>query len=190
MTPFKLMDATPLTEEQLTEIANATGQSIVDVRKVQEQELEFSLVFRNDTYQVMMKLMLMNKREWVWLSIKRIDRQPIHDWRDLQQIKNELVGEECEGLELYPAESRKVDTANQYHLWCKGDRRFRFPFGFGNRMVSDRETSQSRQRPLPEDAKVKALKAVRDWIIDGAVTSTEDREQWNVIQIIDAALNQ
>jgi hypothetical protein len=37
----------------------------------------------------------------------------VHDWRDLQRIKNQLVGPECEAVELYPAESRKVDTANQ-----------------------------------------------------------------------------
>src|SRR5262245_53475080 len=41
-----------------------------------------------------------------WLSIKRIDKNPIHDWRVLQAIKNALLGEECEAVELYPAESR------------------------------------------------------------------------------------
>jgi len=28
-----------------------------------------------------------------------------------------IVGEEHEAFEVYPAESRLVDTANQYHLW-------------------------------------------------------------------------
>jgi hypothetical protein len=51
------------------------------------------------------------------LSIKRRDRKVIHDWRDLQQIKNDCAGPEREALELYPAESRLIDTANQYHLW-------------------------------------------------------------------------
>jgi hypothetical protein len=53
----------------------------------------------------------------VHCSVKRIDKLPIHDWRDLQRIKNELFGPEFEAIELYPAESRVVDTANQYHLW-------------------------------------------------------------------------
>lgn len=53
----------------------------------------------------------------IHLSIKRRDRHPIHDWRHLQRIKNELVGTEYDAVELYPAERRKVDTANQYHLW-------------------------------------------------------------------------
>ncbi|EQD58904.1 hypothetical protein B2A_04191, partial [mine drainage metagenome] len=51
------------------------------------------------------------------LSIRRVDRKACRDWRHFQQIKNQLCGKEREGLELYPAESRLVDTANQYHLW-------------------------------------------------------------------------
>lgn len=57
----------------------------------------------------------------VHLSIKRHDRAPITDWRDKQAIKNQLCGHEAEGMELYPAESRVVDTANQYHLWVFKD---------------------------------------------------------------------
>ena len=54
----------------------------------------------------------------VWhLSIRRQDREAIHDWRHFQQIKNEICGTEREGLELYPAESRVLDAANQYHLY-------------------------------------------------------------------------
>lgn len=51
------------------------------------------------------------------LSIKRRDKEVIHDWRDLQEIKNLLMGPEREAIEIYPRESRRVDTANQYHLW-------------------------------------------------------------------------
>ena len=109
-------------------------------------------IYKNDTYQV----------EWtpqgdkgVWLSIKRIDRELIHDWREMQEIKNELVGRECEGVELYPAESRRVDTANQYHLWCSNDPKFRFPMGFQERVVSGEKEAEdigAKQRPLKEGA--------------------------------------
>jgi len=52
------------------------------------------------------------------LSIRRQDRQPITDgWQALQNIKNDICGPEREAVELYPAESRRVDAANQYHLW-------------------------------------------------------------------------
>ena len=53
-----------------------------------------------------------------YLSVKRIDRKPFHDWRAMQRIKNSVLGPEWEGVEMYPAESRLVDTSNQYHLFC------------------------------------------------------------------------
>lgn len=58
----------------------------------------------------------------VWhLSIKRRDRGILHDWRILQDIKTAICGAEVEALEIYPAESRVVDTANQYHLFAFPD---------------------------------------------------------------------
>jgi hypothetical protein len=53
----------------------------------------------------------------VHLSIKRLDRKPVMDWRHLQQIKNETCGPEAEGVQVFPAESRLLDNANQYHLF-------------------------------------------------------------------------
>jgi hypothetical protein len=56
------------------------------------------------------------------LSIRRQDRSWPRDWRDFQRIKNEIAGSEVEAFELYPAESRLVDTANQFWLWvCEPD---------------------------------------------------------------------
>ncbi len=48
-----------------------------------------------------------------------IDPSCKHRWSDYQGIKNDLLGENWEGLELYPSTDRLVDTANQFHLWCK-----------------------------------------------------------------------
>ena len=45
------------------------------------------------------------KGKCTYLSIKRIDKGICNDWRDFQQIKNELVGEDIEALQIYPAES-------------------------------------------------------------------------------------
>lgn len=98
----------------------------------------------------------------VKLSIRRNNREPIRDWREMQRIKNELVGANCEGVELYPAEDRLVDTANQYWMWVVTDPTFRFGFGFFDRLVADRDESQgvvskARQRRFragerPDDA--------------------------------------
>jgi hypothetical protein len=110
-------------------------------------------VWVNDKYQVHKRVMepLDGSKlpPLVHLSIRRLDRSPIRDWRDMQEIKNLLVGPENEAAELYPAESRRVDTANQFHLWVLADPALRFPFGFTDRMVSDDiNFGKSRQRPL------------------------------------------
>ena len=83
-------------------------------------------VYVNDIYQVnvqrnkqadyMVREATM-KGKMTYLSIKRLDKKSIHDWRHLQEIKNELCGEDCEAIEIYPVEKRLVDTANQYHLF-------------------------------------------------------------------------
>ena len=52
-----------------------------------------------------------------YLSIRRQDREPIGDWRTKHLIKNALLGEEWEAVEIYPRESRLVDSSNQYHLF-------------------------------------------------------------------------
>jgi hypothetical protein len=68
------------------------------------------------------------------LSIKDLENTARHDWRDFQRIKNELCGPECEACEVYPAESRLVDTSNQFYLWVLPGGK-RFPFGFEERAV-------------------------------------------------------
>lgn len=83
------------------------------------------------------------------LSLKTHDKQARHDWREMQRIKNELCGDETEAVELYPAESRLVDTANQYHLFVFKDHKVQL--GFQERLVGDGPTENiphtGRQRP-------------------------------------------
>ena len=87
--------------------------------------------------------------EMVHLSIKRRDRSPIRDWRELQEVKNAILGPECEAVELYPAESRRVDSANQYHLWAFSNPSVAWPFGFTERFVVDSiEGTTAQQRPI------------------------------------------
>ena len=68
------------------------------------------------------------------LSIKRKDRRPCNNWRDFQEIKNAICGEEREAVQLYPSENRMTDTANQYHLWVLPLDQW-FPFGWTTREV-------------------------------------------------------
>jgi hypothetical protein len=90
-------------------------------------------VFANDVYRVQIR----QHAPFVHLTITRHDKEPCTSWRDFQQIKNELVGPECEAVELFPAESRLVDTSNEYHLWVSPQPGYRFPVGYSSRLVLD-----------------------------------------------------
>jgi hypothetical protein len=65
-----------------------------------------------------------------WLRIYRHDGKRIRNhWSELQRIKNELVGPEHEGAEIYPPESLLQDGENSYHLWVFKSADTRLPFG-------------------------------------------------------------
>jgi hypothetical protein len=101
-----------------------------------EQQVIQSLswdIYSNDIYQVVVE----KNGPLIHICIRRHDEQPCKDWRDHQQIKNEIIGPEYEAVELFPAESRLIDTTNEYHLWVHPSPSFRFPFGFNsNRCVA------------------------------------------------------
>lgn len=80
---------------------------------------EEQLVFYNNRYHVFFRKHTVEgvPHAIIHLSIKNNDRSARHDWRDFQRIKNEIVGEHREMVELYPRETNKVDLSNQYHLW-------------------------------------------------------------------------
>lgn len=138
-------------------------------------------VWLNNIYQVLVYKNIIKGDSWPqmhWLSIKRLDKGWIHDWREFQRIKNDLIGDEFEAVELYPAESRKVDTANQYHLFVLANTKQWFPFGYNQRLIAEpgeHETHAGRtsvQRPFALDdvpPDVKSAGEVRDM--------TDDAEQ-------------
>lgn len=53
-----------------------------------------------------------------WLSI-RIDMGEgyLEDWRDFQEIKNDLCGRDRQGIQMYPPEEMLHDTDNVFHLF-------------------------------------------------------------------------
>lgn len=79
------------------------------------------------------------------LSIKRNDKRPPHDWRELQAIKNEVAGWEREAIELYPAESRLVDEADQAWLWVM-PAGVRVEIGFFQRLVDTPNSHATRKK--------------------------------------------
>lgn len=95
------------------------------------QRSAFMTCYENNLYHVKVAA----SRPFIHLNVHRRDGTPCKQWRHFQQIKNELVGPEFEAVELYPAESRLVDTGHEYHLWVYAESSFRFPFGFSERWV-------------------------------------------------------
>lgn len=103
--------------------------SYKEAKECYRRTYESGTTFINDTYQVTLEVgkeiseglvrspALVDKMEY--LSIKRIDRERIRNWADLQQIKNMICedGENRFAVEIFPPESQLMNTANQYHLW-------------------------------------------------------------------------
>ena len=136
---------------RMKEQAKALGMSLADIRAQYRAIASEEEIWRNDDYVVLKRdFEHLHLGKCVHLSIRRDDREPVSDWRDKQAIKNQLVGPECEGLELYPAESRLMDSANQYHLWVVCDPTSRVPFGWTERDTFNESIGGSMQRPLEE----------------------------------------
>ena len=150
-------------EKQEISIATDLVAQMMETFSMSKEEVIAGLInrhlttetYENNEYKVVVKQDKLNAEgregtigEIVWLSICRLDREAIHNWRDLQTIKNMLVGENCFGYEVYPAEDQLVDTANQYHLWCLPNGTH-LPFGFlEGRKVNYESTSTTKQASL------------------------------------------
>ena len=104
-------------------------------------------IYCNETYQVMVE----RNGPLIHMCIRRHDGQPCKNWKEHQQIKSQLIGPEYEAVELFPAESRLIDTTNEYHLWIHPSPKYRFPFGFNsNRCAIDNlPTFGEESQPLP-----------------------------------------
>lgn len=153
-TPFEEVKETFLPQHTVDVVKKRFGFTTIE--QVEEWLREQAgKPYMNNKYMVHVRMCTPNDPDFppmMHLSIKRLDKEPIHDWRDLQRIKNEIAGPESEAVEIYPAESRLVDTANQYHLWCFPPG-MKIPFGFDEgRTVSgdtgDGIKSTHKQRPI------------------------------------------
>lgn len=51
------------------------------------------------------------------LRVRRIDDEPIHNYMDLQEIKNDLLGEDVVAVEIYPRKADFKNGSNTYHIW-------------------------------------------------------------------------
>lgn len=51
------------------------------------------------------------------LRIIRRDNKSIHNYMDLQQIKNDLLGDDAIAIEVFPKSKDFINGSNTYHLW-------------------------------------------------------------------------
>ena len=126
--------------QRLEDINPGLGHSLVD-------NGTFDECWQNNKYEVLVKRNIKPGETGnpgmdggmtvTWLSInRRGDKDCIRDWRHMQEIKNDICGPESEGVELYPRESRKMDNANQFHIWVLEEPNV-FPFGLVARTVTE-----------------------------------------------------
>lgn len=74
-------------------------------------------IFKNNRYVVQI---------WGWntgwgkcdrVLIRRADASAVHNWHELQRIKNEIWSEDHTALEVYPKQNNLIDDRNIYWLW-------------------------------------------------------------------------
>jgi len=144
---FKSLEPCEVNEDQFTspdvqcryeELVRKTGKSMEEIEKTYRSLMDDDH-YRNDIYHVILRRMPMQSNmsgpDMIHISVKRHDQEAIFDWRDMQRIKNQLLSDEHEAVQLFPAESRMVDTANQYHMWAYDDVDFRWPIGWDEGVV-------------------------------------------------------
>ena len=140
----------PWRPEVIDETMRFYGISEIEARKMLQEEQDKTEVWINDLYQVAVTKCGPDDA-MLQINIRRRDGSMFKDWRHFQQIKNEIAGPEREAFELYPAESRKVDTSNKWHLWVLPEGVRMDAIGWMNRDVQYEENKQVpglRQRAL------------------------------------------
>lgn len=91
----------------------------IDLSKINHPQW-MTRCYKNNHYCVMIndKVKMSDGSTAIRSMIQRHDDKPIKNhWREIQDVKNEIFGNETTGIEYYPAESELCDKANIYWLW-------------------------------------------------------------------------
>tara|TARA_R100000654_G_scaffold17207_4_gene36054 strand:- start:777 stop:1307 length:531 start_codon:yes stop_codon:yes gene_type:complete len=147
---LRLVTAMP-TEERLEQQAKELKNDLPEAyanRTLQEMKINLLKEYLQETWKNDIYIIMVYRREaaddlvhnpefkgkCTWLSIRRKDRRPVNNWQDMQTIKNRLCGTECDAIQIFPKESKMVNTANQYHLIVMPEEA-NIPFGWQTRFV-------------------------------------------------------
>lgn len=143
------------TQSELEAQAKALNVPLCAVVSANERICKEDTMYQNNIYNVMVNTSSADVSpdwpEMIHLSIRRVDRARVgkERYRDFMRIRDELVGDQHEAVELYPARVREIDTVNQYHLWVMKDRRNSFPFGWwAGRLCTSGSVGGAVQSPI------------------------------------------
>lgn len=138
MAPFRRVKTEVPTWQELTTVACYPEQR----SKAEVKQFEKQLVWANNIYQVNIGYADPKDTGGIGIAhliIRRLVKWPIHSWAHFQAIKNELIGPECEAVEMYPAKKHLVDAKEHYHLWAFTSPEQSLGIGFmDKRQVKDR----------------------------------------------------
>lgn len=127
--------------DSAAEAPSAKHRTLDQIRPGRPDDTNRPEIWANDIYMVTVRRwskdpVFGTRAGVIQIGINSHDGTSRHDWRDFQGIKNQIAGEECEGFELYPAESRLLDPSNYYTLWCfPGLRRIKVGTNEGRRVL-------------------------------------------------------
>lgn len=93
---------------------------VIDLSKTDHPKW-MTRAYKNSKYIVMIDdYASTNGFDAIKVMVQTHDNKTIENhWRELQNIKNEIFGEEETAIEFYPPESELVDEANIYWLWVR-----------------------------------------------------------------------
>ena len=104
-------------DQKRAEVAETVRAKFPDISDEALDDLISDETWGNDRYTVSVHLLDGDRDGFVELAVHNHNRTPHVPWRHLQQIKNEVLGPDREAVQLFPAEDRLVDTANEYWLY-------------------------------------------------------------------------
>lgn len=152
-----LKDAEWYREQKRVEVAKTVRAKFPDISDEALDDLISDETWGNDRYTVNLHFLDGDRDGFVEVGVHNHNRTPHVSWRHLQQIKNEVLGPDREAVQLFPAEDRLVDTANEYWLYVypvgkapMRDRRTKVGMDHGRNVAYDMPDGFSRSRQSQE----------------------------------------
>ena len=144
-------------DQRLADTTEMVRAQHPDVTDAQVAALMPAETWGNDRYTVNVHYLDGDRDGFVEVGVHNHNRTPHVPWRHLQQIKNEVLGPDREAVQLFPAEDRLVDTANEYWIYVypvgkapMRNRRTKVGMDYGRNVGYDMPDGFGRSRQSPQ----------------------------------------